>query len=211
MFVERGNLLKTTVMKKLFMILVGFKPKGYLTEQHDIVFVVLDSYSDREAENGDSKPSESTKAKILKAAPPVPPGTEIHVDAYVEIMVADQYSVTVAEGPAKKSDRDLYFANLGGYKIDDFQEYHKKLLLVLADESQIKSRAAKDSFFTEMDKIKNASPHVDDRHRLNAEVEDKLKVVDVLEGYHLVFELSVLPNSITKPVIRGYDVIGVKS
>lgn len=187
-------------MLKLYMILLGFKPKGFITEQHDIVFVVAKSIDDA-----------IVAATILKRLP-VPRGTQVHMDAYVEVNYVQGYQVVVGKGPrpGTVSSLDLYFANLGGYKLGDFQEYHKKLLLVLGDATELKAVAQKDVFFAQMHKIPGANPHLDDKHRLNAEVEDELRIADILDGYHLVLQKKRRKDSLKTPVITGFRVLGKK-
>ena len=188
-------------MLKLYMILVGFKPEGFITEQHDIVFALGFSIADPRI-----------NATILKRLP-IPSKTRVHIDAWVEVLHVGGYRVTVKEGsrPDSAEKLDLYFANLGGYKREDFTEHHKKLLIIASDSAEIKTVAEQDSFYREMDAIPRAQVHIDNRGRLNAEVEDELRVSDVLDGYHLLFEPD--PDGIESlkyPIIEGYMKIGEK-
>ena len=187
---------------KLFMILIGYRPKGFNTEQHDVIFLPGTSMDDADF------------LKKIRSAVPLPNSVQVHIDAYVEVTQADGHSVSLVTDrlavPAGQ-DSKLYFVNLGGYKKGVFQEHHKSLLLVLSDIADLKKRALEDSFTTEMDSDfpDDARPHVDDRLKLGVDVDDSVSVQDLFEDYYIVLKPNPSgTDSILNPVIKGYLKLG---
>ncbi len=183
---------------KLYMILIGYRPKGFNTEQHDVVFRVGTDLED------------PAFLAQLRSSIPLPKSVLVHIDCYAEITQADGYAVSVVRDRdvAKSNNgRKLYYVNLGGYRHGVFQEYHKSILLVLDDPNDLKKRALADPFATEMDRdfAADARPHVDDRLKLGVDIDDHLDVQQSLDDYYIV----LTPNaggrdSILDPVIKGY-------
>src|SRR5437868_5722768 len=98
----------------LYMVLLGCKPKGRNTEQHDILFVAGKNLSD-------------IKKDILSFWPEG--GEKLHIDAWREVTQVDGYNVSVrcrANGTDREKGQKLFFVNLGGYKRDEFEEFHYK-------------------------------------------------------------------------------------
>jgi hypothetical protein len=49
---------------------------------------------------------------------------KIHIDAWREVTIVDNFSIEIV---AKKTvSNNLFFINLGGYKENEFEEYHYK-------------------------------------------------------------------------------------
>ncbi|MBX9783890.1 MAG: DUF1543 domain-containing protein [Chitinophagaceae bacterium] len=100
----------TPTQPKLFMLLIGCKPKGRNTEQHDIYFGI----------------AESIKALLpdIKAFWPEAEG-RMHIDGWREVKQVDGYTVSIL--PSNRSattEAKLFFINLGGYKENEFEEFH---------------------------------------------------------------------------------------
>ena len=88
---------------KLYMILLGCKPKGRFTEQHDVFFGIGNSLKDL-------IPSMNLFWPEAKG--------QLHIDAWREVTVVDNCSIQIipkTTEPIKSLD-NLYFINLGGYK-----------------------------------------------------------------------------------------------
>jgi hypothetical protein len=182
---------------KLFMILIGYRSRGFNTEQHDVIFLAGTSIEN------------TAFLQQIRASVPLPKYIMVHIDAYVEVTQADGYAVSVVTDRQQLSpqDKKLFFVNLGGYKKGIFQEYHKSILLALTDMSELKKRAMADSFTTDMDSDfpNDARPHVDDRMKLGVDIDDAMEVQDKLGNYYI----SLTPNpggrdSILDPVIKGF-------
>ena len=80
---------------KLFMVMLGCRPEGRFTEQHDIFFGI----------------GTSLKELIpnMKAFWPEAKG-RIHIDAWREVTTVDNYSITIAaKGNLKQHYQHLFF------------------------------------------------------------------------------------------------------
>lgn len=170
----------------LFMVLLGCKPRGRLTEQHDIFFGIARQLSD-------------LKIDMIHAWPEAE--GKLHVDAWRKITSVDGFAVSVGKrSEGVEQSLRLYFVNLGGYRGNDFEEYHYKQLVV-ADSLESAVKKAKSSAF-----FKNhISPHVDDKYGLD--VDDVFTVEDALplsmrNAYQLFIHES--SSSMTDSVEIGY-------
>jgi hypothetical protein len=150
---------------KLFMVLLGCTPKGRVTEQHDIFFGIAEHLTDLIPQ--------------MKAFWPEAKG-KLHIDAWREITVVDDHSVEVVLKAADFSaENQLYFLNLGGYKIGEFEEYHYKMLAVGPKMAFAIKKAKKTVFYKHYGfNEKGAESHIDDRYGID--VDDKHKVNDLL-------------------------------
>ena len=97
------------------MIMVGCRPEGRYTEQHDIYFGI-----------GNSLAEMVPKIKLFW---PEAKG-RIHIDAWREVTIVDNHKIEiVAKENAVANSTQLYFINLGGYKENEFEEYHYKIVI----------------------------------------------------------------------------------
>src|SRR6202012_4152113 len=137
--------------EKLFMDLVGCKPAGRHTEQHDVLFTIGRSLTECVGD--------------IAAFWPEADG-RLHIDAWREVTFVDGCRVKVqARQEVSRSDggRKLFFINLGGYKRAEFDEFHYKMLAVAADVGE----AVRKSKGTALDKhtgFPGAPSHVDDKY-----------------------------------------------
>ena len=164
---------------KLYMVMLGCKPKGRYTEQHDIFFGI----------------GETLKELIpqMKAFWPEAKG-KIHIDAWREVTVVDDFSIEII---LKKSTsepvlKNLFFINLGGYKENEFEEYHYKILTV-AENLSIASKNAKATAFYKHCGFKGAAAHIDDKYGID--VDDIYNVADILsKQYKEKYSLKLTKN-----------------
>jgi hypothetical protein len=149
------------------MVLLGCKPQGRLTEQHDIFFGI------------------ATELKEL--VPNMyrfwPEANEVmHIDCWREVTSVDGYSVKVIPKAEKKVSEEqphLFFINLGGYKPREFEEYHYKLLAVGRDTSEAIAQSKQTAFFKHTG-FKGGESHVDDKYGIDTD--DLFKVEDALSS-----------------------------
>jgi hypothetical protein len=151
---------------KLYMLMLGCTPEGRFTEQHDIFFGI----------------GKSLKELIpqMKIFWPEAKG-RIHIDAWREVTAVDGYSIEVI-GKNEKTDtfaEKLFFINLGGYKENEFEEYHYKLLAI-AENLAAASKAAKATAFYKHCGFKGASSHIDDQYGID--VDDIHNIDDMLNS-----------------------------
>lgn len=165
------------------MLLLGATPPGRHTEQHDIFFGIANSLKELIPD-------------IIKAWPEAK--DKIHVDAWREVNSVDGYAVEVldktlsrqsgAEQPAK-----LFFINLGGYKENEFDEFHYKMLIA-AESKTVAIQRAKQSAFYKHTGFKGASSHIDDKY--GVDVDDVHQIEDILpKDLKEKYALQILPDS----------------
>lgn len=149
---------------KLYMILLGATPKGRNIEQHDIFFGIGSSIKELLPE--------------MQAFWPEAKG-KIHVDAYRIVQRVGNYKVEVV--PKGEEDQttatSLFFMNLGGYKRDEFEELHYKMLVV-SDQKAMAIKQAKETAFYKHVGFKGATSHIDDKY--GVDVDDIFEIKDIL-------------------------------
>lgn len=149
---------------KLYMIMLGCKPEGRYTEQHDIFFGIGKSLKELIPE--------------MKVFWPEAKG-KIHIDAWREVTIVDNFSIEIVSKKASlKSAQDhLFFINLGGYKENEFEEYHYKMLTI-AENLSTASKNSKATTFYKHCGFKEATSHIDDKYGID--VDDIYTVADIL-------------------------------
>ncbi len=153
---------------KLHMVMLGCTPEGRYTEQHDIFFGI----------------GKSLKELIpdMKAFWPEAKG-KIHIDAWREVTMVDTFSIEIVEKIASSEpvSDNLFFINLGGYKENEFEEYHYKMLTI-AENLGIASKNAKATAFYKHCGFKGATSHIDDKYGID--VDDIYNVDDILNDHY---------------------------
>lgn len=158
--------------------MLGCRPKGRFTEQHDIFFGI----------------GKNLKELIpsIKAFWPEAKG-QIHIDAWREVTAVDNFKIeVVAKGTAIESKSQLFFINLGGYKENEFEEYHYKVLAV-GDSLSDATKKAKETTFYKHCGFKGATSHIDDKFGID--IDDLFNVKEILT-LNLIeqFELQITPT-----------------
>jgi hypothetical protein len=149
---------------RLFMILIGCRPNGRNTEQHDVFFGIA-------KELRDLVPEIKTFWK----------GAGImHLDGWRIVNNVDGYRVSISEtkDEEKSSGAKLFFLNLGGYKENYFEEFHYKMLTVANDKAEAGKNAKQTAFFLHTGFNKDAAAHIDDR--FGVDVDDLFEIQDIL-------------------------------
>ena len=107
---------------------------------------------------------------------------KIHIDGWREVQLVDAHKIEVIkrekEIPFQKEK--LFFINLGGYKQNEFEEYHYKLLTVATDKGMA-IRQAKQTAFYKHTGFAGAVSHVDDKYGID--VDDIYEIEDILPSY----------------------------
>lgn len=151
-------------MPKLFLALIGCKPAGRHTEQHDVFFGVAESI-------GGIIPAINAFWPEVK--------NKFHLDAWREVNVVDGYSVEVVEkgNSMGQSSARLFFINLGGYKPGEFEEFHYKMVTAALNKGEAIRAATKTAFYLHTG-FKGAPAHVDDKYAID--VDDVYEIKDIL-------------------------------
>jgi hypothetical protein len=156
------------------MILLGCKPAGRNTEQHDIFFGIGRSLSDIKNDIID----------FWKEA-----NGKIHIDGWREVKTVDGHKIEIADKKdvASSKKEKLFFINLGGYKQNEFEEYHYKMLTVSGDKG-IAIQKAKQTAFYKHTGFEGAASHIDDKYGID--VDDIYEIEDILPS-HLKEKYSI--------------------
>ncbi len=146
------------------MLLLGCRPAGRNTEQHDVFFGIGQNLKDLVP---DIK-------KFWKGS-----GT-IHIDGWRIVENVDGYDISVTDktGEEKNNSGGLFFLNLGGYKKDIFEEFHYKMLTVAASKADAIRAAKQTAFFLHTESNFNTSTHIDDK--FGVDVDDVYEIKEIL-------------------------------
>lgn len=160
---------------KLYMIMLGCKPKGRFTEQHDIFFGI-----------GNSLVELIPQMKLFW---PEAKG-RIHIDAWREVTVVANHSIEiVSKTEVKKVGPELFFLNLGGYKENEFEEYHYKILSIGNTLAEVTKKAKASTFYKHVG-FKGATSHIDDKYGID--IDDVYKVNEILNSdYKEKYEVKI--------------------
>ncbi len=154
---------------KLFMLLLGCTPPGRNTEQHDVFFGIANSLKELVPDILNSWPEANSK---------------IHIDAWREVNYVDGYTVQVyrKEGASSimQPKTNIFFINLGGYKENEFEEFHYKMLVACENKSLAIQRAKKSAFYKHTG-FKGANSHIDDKY--GVDVDDIFEIEDILSPH----------------------------
>jgi hypothetical protein len=150
---------------KLFMILLGCKPEGRNTEQHDIFFGIAEELKDLIPE---IKSFWKSSGKI-------------HIDGWITVNNVDGYQISIVEKELTTDrSKSLFFLNLGGYKENHLDEFHYKMLMVAKDKGEAIAAAKKTAFYLHTGFGKIATSHIDDKYGID--VDDIFEINDILSA-----------------------------
>jgi len=165
-------------MPKLYMLLIGASPPERNIEQHDVFFGIGDSIKDL----------------IPDVLTFWPGNTKLHFDAWREVTSVNGYKVEVFLKTENKQDSTskLFFINLGGYKQNEFEEFHYKMVIAAADKSEAVNLSKQTAFFRHTG-FKGATSHIDDK--FGVDVDDIYEIADILPaGIKEKYSISVIPS-----------------
>lgn len=181
--------------KNLFMVLLGCKPEGRNTEQHDIFFGVGNSLADLKQDMINFWPEAQTTEK-----------NTLHVDVWKQVKCVNGYKVVafpVRAGEKIKTAKNLYFINFGAYTPNEFEKDHKKILVVAESIEVAKVEALKHPFYKNGQKAPAGSrSHIDDKF----DIDDVLKIE--IPGYRIALEkinrIEAANMEMETPINSGY-------
>ncbi len=172
------------------MLLLGCKPQGRNTEQHDIFFGIGTSLKDLKPAIENFWPEAEGK---------------IHIDSWREVNSVDGFTITIeerTEEPVERLNR-LFFLNLGGYKENDLEEYHCKLIVVAPDKGAAIQQAKETAFYKHCG-FPGAVSHIDDKYGLD--VDDIYEIEDILPaGTKEKYRIKILRDATSEDMLKiGY-------
>ena len=120
---------------------------------------------------------------------------DIHVDGWREVTQVDGQDIKVVlrADAVAPNQKNLFFINLGGYKKDEFEEFHYKMVVAAAEKSTA-IKAAKQTAFFKHTHFDGANSHIDDQYGID--VDDVYRIEEVL-----------LPSTLSKYQIVLMDAI----
>lgn len=159
--------------------MLGCTPKGRLTEQHDMFFGIGNSLADLIPNMKEFWPEAKGK---------------IHIDAWQKVTYVDGFSIEVIDRSQKNENIEkLFFINLGGYKENEFEEYHYKVLTVAKNKASAIKNSKKTTFFKHCGFEGAGASHIDDKYGID--VDDIYRVDDVLsEAFKSKYQLKISKN-----------------
>ncbi len=159
------------------MILAGCKPAGRHTEQHDVFFGIASSLQE--------------VIPALEAFWPEAKGN-LHLDAFREVTLVDEMQVKVIPRAEKiAGGTQLYFINLGGYKENEMEEFHYKLLSTGKEKNEALKKAKATAFFKHTS-FPGATSHIDDKY--GVDIDDFALIEDILpENIRAQYALQISP------------------
>jgi hypothetical protein len=148
---------------QLHLLILGCKPQHRHTEQHDVFFGIGNSLKD-----------------LLPQIDAFwPDAGKIHIDSWRAVTVVDDYAISIVpKEEVIPSEHKLFFLNLGGYKPNDLEEYHYKLLVVANDKGEAITKAKQTAFYKHTGFGGTATSHIDDKY--GVDVDDIYEIEDIL-------------------------------
>ena len=172
------------------MIMLGCRPEGRYTEQHDIFFGIGNSLKELIPQMKEFWPEAKGR---------------FHIDAWREVNFVENYQIEIVpKGTSKESSSQLFFINLGGYKENEFEEYHYKLLAVGDTLSEVTKKAKETTFYKHCG-FNGAVSHIDDKFGID--IDDSYNVKEILlPTYTNQYEIQIsIAENITEDVLHiGY-------
>ena len=146
---------------KLFSVFLGGRANNCNTELHDVVFTLGEKIED-------------TYLDLLGKWFGLP--DRLHIDSWVDINIVEGYKIHLSK-EKKKSNKKLYFVNLGAYEKNRFEELHESKFMVDVNKINVKKRAK------ELLLIGKEQVHLDDLY----DVDDCIEIKKV-SGYYINLE-----------------------
>ena len=179
------------------MLLLGSTPEGRKIEQHDMFFGIAQNLRD-------------LVPAIIESWPEAK--GNIHIDAWREVNYVDGYAVRILERngrhfPVAENNVKLFFLNLGGYKQNEFEEYHYKMLVACESKSTAIQRAKETAFYKHVG-FKGAASHIDDKY--GVDVDDIFEIADILPAHvkeNFTIVLSPAPDDKEDEMNLGYFIL----
>ena len=134
------------------MTIIGCRPAGRLTEQHDVFFGIGNQLADLVPQINAFWPEVRGK---------------FHIDSWREVSKVGNYAITVVDqSDTNHKELGLFFFNLGGYLLQEMEEFHYKKLVVAPNLAMAQQEIKKSDFYKNYD-FPGAVSHIDDKYGLD--------------------------------------------
>ena len=208
----------------LYAILLGCKPHGRNVEQHDVLFGVAQSV-DGLSDNIKSFWYQTLISDLATSLKKELPGADtssieknllttfsrrdkVHIDAWMCVKYVDGYKVAIRPKAGQHGDNGLklYFINLGGYKENEFEEFHKKLFVVASAVSEALGKIMDHDFMKAYSPESLGLPgsaHLDDQYKIDFEADDIVCISESISNDY-VLTLEQVEKHPENELIVGY-------
>jgi hypothetical protein len=163
----------------VIMTIIGCKPNGRHTEQHDVYIGI----------------AENIKELVPQLKTFWPEAADnMHLDAFKIITQVDGFEIKVVTKSSAliQNEKQLFFINLGGYKENEMEEFHYKMLVVAKDKGEAITKAKQTAFYKHTG-FKGATSHIDDKYGID--VDDIYTIEDMLTPkLKATFSIQILPS-----------------
>ena len=168
--------------------MIGCKPFGRHTEQHDIFFGIGHTPKDLIPQLTAFWPEAAIK---------------MHIDAWRQVTLVDGFEIRITDKVASVPQHNtLFFINLGGYTKNVFNEQHYIVLSVKPDKATAIAQA-KNTLFFEQTNFPGASSHIDDQY--GVDVDDLYAIEDILSpAQKQQYSLQISPAAANHPLDEVY-------
>jgi hypothetical protein len=163
----------------LYQILIGATPTGRNTEQHDTFFGIANNLTDILPQLKTFWPEAADK---------------MHIDGFRKCTAVQNYKIEiVAKTTTNNNNLQLFFINLGGYKPNEFCEFHYPMLVVATNKSDAIAQAKQTAFYKHTG-FEKAPSHIDDKYGID--VDDIHAIQDILHpNLKQQFSIAITPNT----------------
>ncbi|HRZ33149.1 MAG TPA: DUF1543 domain-containing protein, partial [Flavobacterium sp.] len=101
-------------------------------------------------------------------------------DAWRKVSFVDSFKIEVVSPEENLPNPEkLFFINLGGYKENEFEEYHYKLITVAKNKAEAIKKSKQTTFYKHCG-FKGATSHIDDKY--GVDVDDIYEIEDILSS-----------------------------
>lgn len=175
----------------LWLLQLGATVPGRLTEQHDVFIDIAPNLA-----------SMSTSIKNFWRG-----CKSIHLDGFERIEYADGHKITVVPAQMEKSQSlNLFFINLGGYRVNSAVEWHHQILVVAENMAEAIRKAKKSDFYKSMS-VPGGPSHIDNRYGIA--IDEVFNVNDILppftrSSFNLIIEPVTAENILPNRAGAGY-------
>ena len=154
---------------KLFSVFLGGRAHKCNTELHDVVFTLGEKIED-------------TYNDLLGKWFGLP--DRLHIDSWVDLNIVEGYKISLSK-KKNKSNKKLYFVNLGAYEKNKFEELHESKFMVDVNKINVKKRAK------ELLLLGKEQVHLDDLY----DVDDCIEI-DKVSDFYIVLRKSTKPQKL---------------
>ena len=165
------------------MTIIGCRPSGRLTEQHDIFFGLGEQLADL-------VPQINAFCLVVKG--------KFHIDSWREVSKVGDYAITVIDqSAANHKELGLFFFIFCGYLPQEMEEFHYKKLVV-APNLAVAQQEIKNSAFYKNYNFPGAVSHIDDKYGLD--IDESYNVSELIRAEDkLCYGLQMTIASKDKP------------